>query len=119
MNGGSADGSRWTCDRAMRVKVESLKEMEVQSTGDRPEADRRTLVLEDLNVRPDSPDRDHDVSRGRGNLLVRVDEASDEDESANDIVSLLNISDDDDWDDDDDEDDDDFDSDDDEEDVTD
>lgn len=89
----------------MKVKVGSLKEMEVRSTGDRPETDRRTWVLEERNAPSDTPDPDHDDSRGRGDLPVRIDEAADEDESADHIVSFVNISDDDDdLDDDDDED---------------
>ena len=112
----SADGFRRLCDRTMNVEVGILKETEARSTGDPPAADRPTLVLEDLNAPYDTPDPDHDDSRGRGNHPVRIDDASDEDESANDVVSFLNLSDDD-WDDDDDEDeededDDDFDSDD-------
>ncbi len=112
----------------MQARMGILKEMEIQSAGDQSVADRRRLGTEDFNAPSDTPDSDHDDFRGRGNLSVRVDETSDEDESAHDIVSYLNLSDDDDdWDDDDDEDeddddeeeDDDFDSDDDEEDVTD
>lgn len=99
------------------MKVGSPKEMGGRSTGDRPETDRRTWVLEERNAPSDTPDPNHDDSRGRGNLPVRVDEAADEDESAHEVISFVNLSDDDDWDDDDDDDEDEDEDDDDDEDV--
>lgn len=100
----------------MKVKVGSPKEMGGRSTGDQPETDRRTWVLEERNAPSETPDPDHDDCQGRGDLPAPVEEVAGQDESADHIVSFVNISDDDDDLDDDDDDDEDDDEDEDEDD---